>query len=66
MFKVFIFSIFLSTCLLSSDDYNATQNAIDLGLYYQDYNFLMSLSGALTGFIFFVFILLSINNFAKN
>jgi hypothetical protein len=31
-------------------DYNATQNAQNLGLYYQDYNSMMALTGILIGF----------------
>lgn len=33
-------------------DYNATKNAIDLGLQLYDYSFLMGLAGLLVGFLF--------------
>jgi hypothetical protein len=42
--------LFFSTFVVA-DDYNATINAQTLGLYYQDYNFLMALSGVLVGFV---------------
>jgi len=50
--KIILF--ILSTALLfaDKDDYNASQNAIDLNLYYQDYNFLMGEAGVLVGVIF--------------
>lgn len=35
--------------------YNASINAQELGIYFQDYNFLMGLSGALCGFVFLFF-----------
>lgn len=37
--------------------YNSTINAQVLGLYFQDYNFLMALSGLLLGFITLYFML---------
>ncbi len=37
--------------------YNSTINAQTLGIYFQDYNFLMGLSGLLIGFITFYFML---------
>jgi hypothetical protein len=43
--------MFISVTLLLAD-YNATLNAQQLGLYYQDYNFLMGLTGLLTGCLF--------------
>ena len=61
LFILFIFNL----SLFSSDDYNATKNAQDLGLYYQDYNFLMGLSGLLLGFIFTIIILLLIIQISK-
>lgn len=36
-------------------EYDSTQTAIDMGLQYSDYNFLMGLSGILVGFVFFCF-----------
>ncbi|WP_170170148.1 hypothetical protein [Malaciobacter pacificus] len=37
--------------------YDATATAQQLGLQYSDYNFLMGLSGILSGFIFLFFVL---------
>lgn len=36
-------------------DYNATMTADNLGLSYQDYNFLMAFDGSLVGFCFLFF-----------
>jgi len=41
--------------------YNSTINAQVLGLYFQDYNFLMALSGLLIGFIILYFMLLIVS-----
>jgi len=65
MYKILFLFFFTISFLNGSDDYNATQNAQDLGLYYEDYNNLMGLSGLLSGFLFMLFILLAINNFVK-
>jgi hypothetical protein len=36
------------------EDYNATQVAESLGLYYQDYNSMMAMTGVLIGFTFMI------------
>lgn len=64
--KIILFFFSVSILFADADDYNATQNAEDLGLYYQDYNFLMSLSGTLVGLIVLYFFLLTIVNITKN
>lgn len=46
-------------------DYNATINAQQLGMYYQDYNFLMGLSGALAGFTTMIIVLLLLSKVAS-
>jgi hypothetical protein len=46
-------------------DYNATYNAQQLGMYYQDYNFLMGMSGALAGFTTMVIVLLLLTKVAS-
>lgn len=45
--------IFLLTISLSSllAEYSPTTNANDLGMYYQDYNSMMALSGIMSGAI---------------
>ena len=45
--------------------YDSTKNAQDLNMYYQDYNFLMGLSGALIGFIFMLIILILITQISR-
>jgi hypothetical protein len=37
--------------------YNSTINAQELGIYFQDYNFLMGFSGLLIGFLTLYFML---------
>ena len=62
--KTLILLIF--TFIISlADDYNATQNAQDLGIYYEDYNYLMGASGLLSGFLFSFFVSLAIIQFSK-
>lgn len=46
-------------------DYNSTLNAQNLGMYYQDYNFLMALAGSLCGFTVLFFVLLLIVKIAS-
>jgi hypothetical protein len=46
--KQIIFLSFFNIYLFAS--YNATENAQNLGMYYQDYNFMMALIGTLIGF----------------
>ncbi|MDD4330331.1 MAG: hypothetical protein PHD79_10275 [Aliarcobacter sp.] len=41
--------------------YNSTIQAQILGLYFQDYNFLMALSGLLIGFVTLYFMLLTVS-----
>ena len=41
--------------------YNSTIQAQVLGLYFQDYNFLMALSGLLIGFVTLYFMLLTVS-----
>ena len=65
MYKILFLFLLTTYFLNASDDYNATKNAQDLGLYYEDYNHLMAEAGLLSGFLFMLFILLAINNFAK-
>ena len=45
--------------------YDSTKNAQDLNMYYQDYNFLMALSGALVGFIFMLILLILITQISR-
>jgi hypothetical protein len=49
----------------SNITYNSTQNAIELGMYYQDYNAMMALTGILIGFGFFYFSIQTSINIAK-
>jgi len=49
--------IFLFLPVIALADYNATLNAQQLGLYYQDYNFLMGLTGLLCGVAFMSIVL---------
>lgn len=54
MYKLlFIFIIFINIVYGANADNNATPDYVSLGLLEEDYNFLMSLSGALFGAIFF-------------
>ena len=62
--RTFIILIFIFIVSLA-DDYNATQNAKDLGMYYENYNYLMGASGLLSGFLFSFFVLLAILQFSK-
>lgn len=63
MKKIFIL-LFLCFNLLFAD-YNATQNAEDLNMYYQDYNFLMGMTGALVGFVIMLLTLYLITQIAR-
>jgi len=63
--KLILFLCLVSIIYADADDYNATQNADDLGIYYQDYNFLMGLNGTLVGFIVLGFFLYSIVQITK-
>lgn len=63
--KLLLFFFLVSSVFADADDYNATQNADDLGIYYQDYNFLMGLDGSIVGFIVLAFFLYVIVNITK-
>jgi len=63
MYKI-LFLILLNISLYAND-YNATKNADTLGIYYQDYNFLMGLSGLLMGFTVTIIVLFLIMQVAK-
>jgi hypothetical protein len=61
--KYLILLLILFSNLLA--EYNATKNAQDLGLYYQDYNQNMALVGILIGFIFMFFTIYVFVDIAK-
>ena len=63
--NLIIFFLLTTLSYSASEDYNATQNAYDLGLYYQDYNFLMSLSGLFSGLLLASITLLLITKLGK-
>lgn len=46
--KSLFLTLFFSISLFA--DYNATQNAQNLGMYYQEYNSMMAITGILIGF----------------
>ena len=58
MKKILFFNVFLILNLFAEDncDYNATEIADNLNIAYQDYNYLMALSGLFAGFVFFIVI----------
>jgi hypothetical protein len=49
--KILTLIIILISSLLA--EYNATKNAENLGMYYQDYNHAMALTGVLIGTVLF-------------
>ena len=49
---IFLF-LFLNSLIAEDCDYNATATADNLNLAYQDYNFLMGLSGLFAGVVFY-------------
>lgn len=66
MVRIFLF--FLINISIYADTnitYSATANAETLGLYYQDYNFLMGLTGLLIGFLFSMAVVLLTINMGK-
>jgi uncharacterized protein HemY len=64
MLKKIILILLIITSILKAD-YNATANSDTLGIYYQDYNFLMGLSGLLMGFTVTIVVLFLIMQVAK-
>jgi len=50
-----ILFLILPVISFADDDYNATKVADNLNLAYNDYNFLMGLSGVLVGFVILYF-----------